>query len=160
MDALIRDDCFGVFSVGGLSGLLIFFLSYLKRNMFFSFWYRTWRSNRDVSLIKSYFLVLGSSVSSFYILFPWITLIFLGIYERMICFLTVVFVVSVLLDFGFHLRSWRIDEKGFNSLCGWKWWFAHDFDSLVIPFLPTDYFCQSICYCGEVLCLLCVSRSA
>lgn len=57
-----------------------FFFLILKRNMFFfSFWYRTWRNNRDVSLIKSYFLVLGSSVSSFYILFPWITLIFLDI---------------------------------------------------------------------------------
>ena len=28
VDALIRDGCFGVFSVGGLSGLLVFLLSF------------------------------------------------------------------------------------------------------------------------------------
>lgn len=71
----------------------------------------------------------------------------------MICFLTVVFVVSMLLDFGFHLRSWRIDEKGFPlwmemMVCAW-------FRFLGYTLSAYDYFCW-VFVIVERYCVFCV----
>lgn len=104
-----------VCSVGGLSGLLSFFIfftisdfPYYKSRFFFlilrktcfSFWYRTWRSNRDVCLS-----VLGFSVFSCYIFFPWISLSFSVYIWKDDLFLTKpLYLWFLLLDFFFGIK--------------------------------------------------------